>query len=129
MLITKGWATEFARQKFSIGVDETDLVSLLVEAGLSPSGVELTEDMKFALLNLEADRFSLGAAIQAGMEGAEGDPRREAATDRLKQFSARRQQIFQRLREMFPGAVHPPEAPRLDEPAESQGPAGPAAGD
>ena len=105
MNITKGWSSEFARQKFSVLMDETDLVSLLVEAGLDPDKVTLPMDYKFALLDLEADRFSQRTAVQAG------EVSKETGQTQMQQFLTRRAQMLARLAEVFPEAVRAPSNP------------------
>jgi hypothetical protein len=111
MNISKGWTTEYARQRFSVTVDESDLLSMLVEAGLDPAKVVLKEDEKFSMLDLEADRFSLTTAVRAGVVSKEdGDLR-------MQEYLGRRANILRLLAEFYPNAVLPAGKPALAEPS------------
>lgn len=72
MEIVAGWATDFARQKFSVGVDENDLVRLLHEAGLGADVCALMTTVEvFKLLELEARRLAAVESLRVITDAGE----------------------------------------------------------
>ena len=63
MFVKTGWNTDFGKQKFDIGMDETDLARILAEVGISPDA-QLTSREVFQILRLEAERFSAAQRAQ-----------------------------------------------------------------
>jgi len=107
MRISTGWATEFARQKFGVEVDDdNDLVAILNEIG-DPDGEyaarvlpRLTTGNKYQILRQEAEILSLQAAVDYGLE-KEGTP----GYQRLQELLAKRQGLFISVRQAFPPQV------------------------
>jgi len=71
MFVKTGWNTDFGKQKFDIGMDETDLARILTEAGISPDA-QLTSRETFQILRMEAERFSTVQRAQVVPAEAEG---------------------------------------------------------
>ena len=63
MMVKVGWNTDFGKEKFDIGLDETDLARILAEAGLPPD-TQLGMVEAFRLLSAEAERFSAAQRAQ-----------------------------------------------------------------
>jgi hypothetical protein len=132
MRISTGWATEFARQKFGVEVDdENDLPALLNEIG-GPDGEYalrvlpgLTTAQKYRILKLEAEILSLQAAADFGLE-REGSP----GYQRLQGLRAERQGLFAAVRQAFPPQGLPvPQAPAAVAPEGEPDPGSPPQGD
>jgi hypothetical protein len=56
MIVKLGFNTDFGRDKFDIGLDETDLARILAENGLPPDAL-LTSREAFQVLYYEAERL------------------------------------------------------------------------
>jgi len=69
MIVRVGWNSQFARRKFDIELDETDLAALIREAGLPYDETLplMTAPSKYAILKNEAELLSLDGAISAGV--------------------------------------------------------------
>lgn len=57
MEVRQGISTEYAKEKFDVTLDETDLIRLANEYGISAD--QLTTTTAYLLLTLEAERFVL----------------------------------------------------------------------
>jgi hypothetical protein len=66
VIVKVGFNTDFGKDKFDVGLDETDLARILAEAGIPPDAL-LTELEAFQILHVEAERFC--AAKQAALAG------------------------------------------------------------
>jgi hypothetical protein len=65
MMVKVGFNTDYGKDKFDVGLDETDLARLLAEAGIPPDA-QLTALEAFQVLHAEAERFC--AAKRAAVE-------------------------------------------------------------
>jgi hypothetical protein len=111
------WASEYARRKFGVTLnDGDDLYRLLRDIHLRGSAPEiaakLTGDQVFNLLSLEAEYRALtaygiyvGGLYEAGGEAALPPDAQDTAT-RLRKLAATRQEMFADLRSKF-GAEEP----------------------
>jgi hypothetical protein len=66
MIVKVGFNTDFGKDKFDVGLDETDLARILTEAGIPPDAL-LTEIEAFQVLHATAER--LCAAKQVVLAG------------------------------------------------------------
>lgn len=57
MIVKTGWNSEFAREKFDVGLGEEDLPRILDEAGIPPDA-HLTVSEAFRVLYFSAENFS-----------------------------------------------------------------------
>lgn len=117
MEISYSWASEYARRKFGVTLnDGDDLYRLLRDIHLRGSAPEiaakLTGDQVFDLLGLEAEFRALtaygiyvGGLYEAGGEAAVPADA-QAAAARLNKLAATRQEMFADLRSKF-GAEEP----------------------
>jgi len=81
MLVKVGFNTEFGRDKFDIGLDETDLARILAEEGIPPDA-RLTTVEAFMVLMSEAERFSQHMLAKRTKDEAAAERSRAASADR-----------------------------------------------
>lgn len=69
MIVKLGFNTDFGRDKFDIGLDETDLARILTEAGIAPDAPLVSTEV-FLVLHAEAEWYCAGqrAAVTEGKE-------------------------------------------------------------
>jgi hypothetical protein len=117
MHIENGWASEYARRKFGISVDETDAFRLVREAGLDPAVVtpQLTEDQMFNLLSLEAEYRTLRSLwTYLASQNPDGQAREQqdpAAWARAKQLQDNRVQMLAQIYEAYSAPSQVPQEP------------------
>jgi hypothetical protein len=113
MEISYSWASEYARRKFGVALNDGDDLRRLIREispALDPDQVTpvLTADQLFSLLSLEAEYRAITAyGIYVGglFEAGEQLPAdAKSAADRLNKLTETRQQMFAQLREQFGGA-------------------------
>lgn len=85
MIVKMGFNTDFGRDKFDVGLDETDLARILAEEGIPPD-VQLTAAEAFTILVAEAERFSETVRARITKD--------DSASDRASQASV---QLHERL--------------------------------
>jgi hypothetical protein len=56
LFVKVGFNTDYGKDKFDVGLDETDLARILAEAGIPPDAL-LTELEAFQVLHATAERF------------------------------------------------------------------------
>lgn len=70
MMVKVGFNTDFGRDKFDVGLDETDLARILVQAGIPPDA-PLTAREAFQVLLAEAERFCAVTRVSVEPDAAE----------------------------------------------------------
>jgi hypothetical protein len=84
MEIMLGIATDYGQDKFNVSLDETDLMRLACEYGITPDLAQLTTTQVTRLLTLECERFVL---IQAPKYGRPVDVVKEQLRGNREQFA------------------------------------------
>jgi hypothetical protein len=81
MLVGTGWATDFAKVKFYVELNEEDLGSLLAAEGLTEAPLTVRE--RFRLLKSEAEVLSAAAAHGHFPDAAKKFQAASAARDKI----------------------------------------------
>ena len=91
MIVKIGWNTQYAEQKFDVGLDETDLARILAEEGIPPDA-QLTSAEAFTILLTRAEWFSEHVRAMKTGDGNARELARKACddyNDRLAKVKAR----------------------------------------
>jgi hypothetical protein len=79
MLIRRGWASEYAKRKFDIELDEADLVRILAVAGVAdPAGVAATMNLGHVYEILDAEAMMFVSHTLSRFEPASKDTHMQA---------------------------------------------------
>lgn len=95
MKVTIGWSSEYARTKFAVVADETDLRRVLTHNGLDPDLASvITTGEAFKILDAEAEKFAMiSAGSHEHLSAEEARAKIVAAKGRLDEtLAALRQQ-------------------------------------
>jgi hypothetical protein len=84
MQVTQGISNDYAKDKFSITLDETDLIRIANEYGLAQTPEQLTTVQVMLLLTTEAERFVL---VQAPKYGRDVETVRRQIQENREQFA------------------------------------------
>lgn len=83
MQIRQGIATEYAKEKFDITLDESDLIRMAIEYGFDPKGI--SQDQVYLLMTLEASRYVL---VQSPKYGRPLEQAREQLAVNREEFAS-----------------------------------------
>lgn len=112
MITRAGYNSQFARRKYDVELDETDLDRIILEVGLDPVKVrpKLTTAGVHALLRSEAELLALNGALNTGVfdQGAEHN----GAQERYQHLQRTRSALLEQFRGIYGPltAEQPPDA-------------------
>jgi hypothetical protein len=91
MNVTRGWSTDFAKLKFSVMVEEADLLSMLAERGAEdPVAARADMPTKHAYLIMDAEAMSY---VHHSLSKVDKEPTEEHLA-KVKQYRAERDALL-----------------------------------